>query len=62
MKTLSTVTIALLVAAAPRLAHAQAAYQDLSNPRVLIPSVVQKCLNAAGKAVPASSGQCANGI
>lgn len=62
MKRIPTVTMALLAFAAPHLALAQATYPDANNPSVQVPSVVQKCLNAAGRAVPISSGQCQNGI
>jgi len=60
MKALPIATIAFLVLAVPQVALAQETYQDSKNPRVAIPSVVQKCLNAAGQAVAVSSGQCAN--
>lgn len=62
MRILPTVMIALMALAAPRLVSAQATYPDAANPGVQIPSMVQKCLNAAGQAVPVSSGQCQNGI
>ena len=61
MKAPSTAILALLAFAAPQFARAQATYQDSSNPTVLIPSTVQKCLNTSGYAVPVSSGQCASG-
>jgi hypothetical protein len=60
MKSLPIAAIAFLVLAAPPTALAQATYPDSANSKVEIPSVVQKCLNAAGQAVPVSSGQCAN--
>ena len=60
MKSLPIAAIAFFVLAAPPTALAQATYPDSANSKVEIPSVVQKCLNAAGRAVPVSSGQCAN--
>jgi hypothetical protein len=60
MKIFPIAAIACFVTAAPPIALAQAIYPDAENSSVTIPSVVQKCLNAAGQAVPVSSGQCAN--
>ena len=40
--------------------QAQTSYPDSVN-GAQIPSVVQKCLNSSGQAVPVSSGTCANG-
>ena len=60
MRALPVAALAFLVLAAPRIAFGQATYPDSKNSSVAIPSVVQKCLNAAGQAVAVSSGQCAN--
>lgn len=60
MRALPVAALAFLVLAAPRIALGQATYPDSKNSSVAIPSVVQKCLNAAGQAVAVSSGQCAN--
>lgn len=60
MKPSPLAAAALLALAVPRVALAQETYPDSRNPNVVIPSVVEKCLNAAGLAVPVSSGQCAN--
>ena len=60
MKSFPIVAAAVFVLVAPCGALAQATYPDSNNPKVEIPSTVQKCLNASGQAVPVSSGQCAN--
>jgi len=60
MKSFPIVAIAFLVLAASPSALAQETYPDSKNSKVAIPSVVEKCLNTAGQAVPVSNGQCAN--
>jgi len=60
MQILRFATAVFAVLAVAGAALAQETYKDSSNPGVSIPSVVQKCLNTAGQAIPVSSGQCAN--
>jgi len=59
MKILPFAATATAVMAGSCAVLAQETYKDSGNPNVSIPSVVQKYLNAAGMAIPVSSGQCA---
>lgn len=60
IKTVSALLLALVISGAATVAKAQEVYKDSVDPGALVGSTVMKCLNAAGLAIPISSGQCAN--
>jgi hypothetical protein len=59
MKRLATLFVFALVLW-PASAFCEDAYTSAADPTKAVYGVVVECLNAAGNAVPASSGQCAN--